>query len=52
MFRSWRQKCWMNVVFPAPVIPITAITMSFGLSDVNFGYSDGCAQEDSTYVGA
>ena len=34
----------MNVVFPAPVIPITAITMSFGLSDVNFRYSDGRAQ--------
>jgi hypothetical protein len=26
----------MNVVLPAPVIPITAMTVSFGLSNVNF----------------
>jgi hypothetical protein len=27
----------MDVVFPAPVVPITAMTVSFGLSDVKFG---------------
>lgn len=44
----------MNVVFPAPVIPITAITMSFGL----FGSVNSMAfglivlKEGFTYVGA